>query len=333
MPAVAPSVLVNAVLNAIQQSGGAGAYTSSSDRDHPRRFAVQYREHSFTIWVYIWTVTHGGRATLPHEYRIQMTSVQSPLQMNPNGYTVLMGYYPDLEMFTGFDLERHQTFTTGSPSIQIDLDTIHEALQNGLAFSIKNNEELAIGVRPDQFLNYVCNARAFHRDGIDRITFDLLETAAKVEAVTQENLETLSDERRKIVSEVERYARSANFRTQILSAYDNRCAVTRAQLRLVEAAHILPVAAPGSNDNVTNGLALSPTFHRAYDNCLIYLDETYTIKLNEEKAKELKTQNLHAGLPQFVSFLNKRIHLPADKNQWPDPAFIREANRFRRISV
>jgi len=59
----------------------------------------------------------------------------------------------------------------------------------------------------------------------------------------------------------------------VRNAFMPRCAVTRIQLRLVEAAHILPVGAPGSIDHVCNGLALSPTFHRAFDDALIYLDK------------------------------------------------------------
>ena len=39
---------------------------------------------------------------------------------------------------------------------------------------------------------------------------------------------------------------------------------SRIQLGLLDAAHILPVGADGSHDGVTNGLALAPTYHRAY---------------------------------------------------------------------
>jgi len=86
-----------------------------------------------------------------------------------------------------------------------------------------------------------------------------------------------------------------------------------------------------SSDHVTNGIALSPTFHRAYDNCLIYLDEDYVMRLNKEKVEELKAVNLNSGLRQFCSFLNKKIHLPMDKNQRPRVDYISRANVYRRI--
>src|SRR4030042_1943109 len=135
MPAIKASAIVNSLIDAIQQSGGTVAYISKSDQEHPRKFVVQHLGETFSIWVYIWTLTHGGRDSLPNEYRIQITSVSSPLSLHPKGYTVLMGLHPDLGIFAGFDLSIHRTFTPGSPSVQISIVTINDALQNGLAFN------------------------------------------------------------------------------------------------------------------------------------------------------------------------------------------------------
>ena len=117
-------------------------------------------------------------ASLPDEYRIQMTTVASPLRLNPDGPTVLIGYEPDLRMFAGFDLSRHRTFTEGSPSVQIDIRTVREALQHGLAFDRKDNAEIALGIRPDQFMDYVANAAELHRFGRFPDTFNLLARAS-----------------------------------------------------------------------------------------------------------------------------------------------------------
>jgi putative restriction endonuclease len=118
-----------------------------------------------------------------------------------------------------------------------------------------------------------------------------------------------------------------------LTAYANRCAVTRMQLRLVDAAHILPVSAQNSTDDVRNGLALSPTYHRAFDNALIFLDESLVMRINPAKALQLATLRLEGGLPDFKNYLGKRIHLPPDKRQWPEPGMIRKANSYRRIAT
>ena len=331
MPAVSPSVIVNSILDAIQRSGGSGVYLLRSDQAHPREFLIQYMDEKFSVWVYIWTLTHGGRVSLPNEYRIQITSVSSPLLLSSSGYTVLMGFYPDLRMFAGFDLRRHRTFTGYSPSVQISINTIHEALQNGMAFNTKTNQEVAVGVRPDQVLNYVRSADALHRYGSDTQTMSLLERAAEAQEITEHDIEGLVRERQTIVTTVSRYSRDASFRQQVLNAYENRCAITRAQLKLVDAAHIIPVPSERSSEHVTNGIAVSPTMHRAFDNGLIYLEQDYIMKLNEERVNELNNENLNAGLNQMRNMLQGRIHLPADRNQWPNPQFIIEANRYRRI--
>ncbi len=103
------------------------------------------------------------------------------------------------------------------------------------------------------------------------------------------------------------------------------------QLRLIEAAHILPVGAQDSTDDVRNGLALSPTYHRAFDNALIFLDDGFVMRINPAKELQLATLRLDGGLPDFKSYLERKIHLPPDKRQWPEPGMIRKANTYRRI--
>ena len=305
---------------------------TSATRTHPRKFAVAGPSDAIGLWVYAWILTFGGRPQLANEYRIQMTSVRSPLKTNPSGPTVLMGYEPSLRMFAGFDLQRHQVFTTGSPSVQIDITSLHKALQDGLAFHRKENNEIAVAVRPDQFMTYVRNAAALHQCGCHAPTFDALVRTSSLEPLQAVDMKKLSASRQRVVETISRLSRAANFRDQVLSAYTNRCAVTRMQLRLVDAAHILPVAAPGSADHVLNGIALSPTYHRAFDNGLIFLDEEYRMKTNPQKEMLLADLELDGGLEGFKGSLGK-IHLPADRRQWPDARFIKKANRFRRITA
>lgn len=331
MPAVHPEILLRAIIEGIAETGGS-AVLVSNPRKHPRQFLVSTAEgHSLSIWVYVWTLTHGGRPSLPQEFRIQMTTVTSPLVLNPDGFTVLMGYDPDREMFAGFDLQRHYKFSEGSPSVQIDVQVIDRALQNGFAFDRKSNDEIAVGVRPDQFLAYVINAVDLHRYGSDTRMLDLIDLASSLESLPPDEMEPLDPERKRVVQTVSKLSRSANFRQQVISAYGNRCAVTKMQLKLVEAAHILPVGAPGSTDDVRNGIALSPTYHRAYDSGLIFLDETLVMRVNPAREQLLGTLNLLGGLARFKQYLGK-IYLPPDKKQWPSETIIRRANKFRGIA-
>jgi len=329
MPAVSPGFLIDAILDAIEQSGESATLTSGL-RSHPRVLVVTGPEESILLWMYAWTLTPGGRPQLANEYRIQMTSVNSPLSLNPSGPSLLLGYEPSLKMFAGFDLNRHRTFTTGSPSVQIDITSLHRALQDGLAFHRKQNGEVAVAFRPDNFMAYARNALGLHASGRHTPTFDLISKVATLQPPKKDDLARLTVERSRLVQAVSRLSRSANFRLQVLQAYGSRCAMTRMQLRLVEAAHILPVAAKGSPDHVTNGIALSPTYHRAFDMGLIFLTEGYEMRLNIRKHAALTELRLDGGSEAFQSTLGK-IHLPPDRNQWPSVPIIRKANRLRAI--
>jgi putative restriction endonuclease len=161
----------------------------------------------------------------------------------------------------------------------------------------------------------------------------LLRTAASsLGPIPEEALAALGPARERVVQTVSRMSRLSSFRQQVINAYGSRCAVTRMQLRLVDAAHILPVGAPGSVDDVRNALTLAPTYHRAYDRGLIYLDDSYVMRINTEKEAALVAAHLDGGLADLKATLGK-IHLPQDRRQWPGVNFIRRANQHRQIQA
>lgn len=330
MPAVVPEELVSAITNAITDSGYVGQIASPIRR-HPRVFVVSGQNAPSVLTVYAWTLTFGGRPSLKNEYRIQMTSVRSPLASGTDGPTLLLGYEPRLNLFAGFDIKRHRDFTAGSPSVQVDIEALQQAEIEGLSFHRKNNEEIVVGIRPDMFIAYAMNAEILHRYGRDAGVLRLLKEAVHREPA-KEDLEALPPERKRVVTEVSRLARDAGFRRKVLFAYGNRCAVTRVQLRLVDAAHILPVGAPGSNDQVRNGIALSPTYHRAFDAGLIFLDEQCRMQLNNGQLHLLAQMKLEGGADYLREPLGQ-IFLPPDPKQRPSSDFIRRANQFRQITT
>lgn len=332
MPQLSMSLLLKSITDALAESNASGMLISHS-RQNPRRFVVQAGQNMFEMWVYVWTLTHGGGVARPKdEYRIQLTGIKPPLTLNPSGPTIMIGYEPNLQCFAGFDLNKHQTFSTRSPSIQIPITTLHRALQDGFSFVTKGNDEIAVGFRPDQFLAYVLNSRLLHDQGVDAATVKILSRVVALEEITLDEMEQLPAERQRVVQTMSRLSRDTSFRRKVLAAYEQRCAVTRIQLRLIDAAHILPVGVEGSNDDIANGLCLSPTYHRAYDRGLIYLDDDLVMKINPIKEQELIQVGLAGGLRDFKAYLGDRIHLPQDRNQWPSVEFIRAANRFREIN-
>ena len=323
-------IIASGILDAIRESGSVGLHIPDTGT-HPRKYLFVRDGKQRSLWVYCWSLTPGGRPSLPNEFRIQMTSVQSPLQLNPEGYTVLIGYEADRGVFAGYDISRHFTFTSGSPSVQVDQSTLNKALQDGLAFQEKANGDIVVGIRSDLLVFYCENAKKLHSIGVDSGYLDIVGRAAKSEDIPGSELLSLSQERQIVVRETAHWSRSSSFKKQVLTAYENRCAVTRRQLKLVDAAHILPVkAGPDSIDHIRNGIALSPTYHRAFDNGLIYLDEQLVMQLNGTALEQLRQSGLDAGIDGFAAHLGK-VHLPYAAELRPDPHFIRLANKFRGL--
>ncbi|WP_321997498.1 HNH endonuclease [Draconibacterium orientale] len=110
-------------------------------------------------------------------------------------------------------------------------------------------------------------------------------------------------------------ARSAVFRKAILEIYDNQCAITGLKVTddknrsLLDACHITPFAET-YNDSIRNGLALSPTFHRAFDRGLIVISDRYKILVHPK----LKDYSLKSGIRQYEK---QALFLPPESRFHP----------------
>ena len=332
MPALSYAELNQTFVTALAQSH-ATALLLNPNQGNPRKFLVNAIVSRFEAWVYMWTITHGGGAKRPKdEYRIQMTAVTPPLGVNPTGPTVLIGHEPTTGAFAGFDIDKHLDFTAGSSSIQIAMGTLQEAALNGFGFALKGNDEIAVGIRPDLLLAYILNSQSLHIHGGNVPTAQLLVTAAALQPVPPAQLQALPVERQRLVATVSQLSRAHDFRKRVLQAYELRCAVTEIQLNLVDAAHILPVGAPGSTDDTSNGICLSPTFHRAFDRSLIYLDEQLRLQVNRERERELAALGVAGGIAVIRAYSGREIVRPRDQGLWPALGYIRAANEFRGIT-
>lgn len=86
----------------------------------------------------------------------------------------------------------------------------------------------------------------------------------------------LFSERKASISSVERKVRNVAFRSRLIEIYEGRCAISGRSLQKptggsgLDAAHIIPVEAGGSDDP-RNGLLLSKDVHWAFDSGLIYI--------------------------------------------------------------
>lgn len=126
-------------------------------------------------------------------------------------------------------------------------------------------------------------------------------------------------ERERVLSLTSRPLRDRVFRSVVLKAYGERCAVTGLKLingggrAEVEAAHIRPVERNGP-DTIQNGLALSGTVHWMFDRGLISLSDDLDIMISRQV-------NDRAGIEALVN-KNGRALAPVRAADRPHPHFL-----------
>ena len=118
-----------------------------------------------------------------------------------------------------------------------------------------------------------------------------------------------------------KHVRSQAFRQLVLEAYDYRCAasgwrVIVPRTRLIDAAHLIPFN-DSHDDNPRNGIALTPTFHRALDASLIAPGPDHKWKIS----KILKDTRIPDFRP-FQELAGKDVILPDGKYK-PNPEALR----------
>jgi putative restriction endonuclease len=130
----------------------------------------------------------------------------------------------------------------------------------------------------------------------------------------------LEQERDRVNFMVSRVARDRIFRSNVLRAYDRRCAITGLRLingrgrAEVAAAHIRPVEANGP-DIINNGIALSGTVHWLLDRGLIGLSDDLHILISRQvnDLESVRALINHSG----------RAIPPSRKSEYPHPLFLR----------
>ncbi|MCC2545927.1 HNH endonuclease [Hymenobacter sp. BT175] len=122
-----------------------------------------------------------------------------------------------------------------------------------------------------------------------------------------------------VADEVEIAVRSAVFKREVLRVYNYTCAISGLQListgtsavaPLLDACHIVPWSV-SHDDTIGNGLALTPTLHRAFDRHLLRIDQDYRVRI-ASSFRELR--GAEHGLLQFEG---EKLRLPERSEWWP----------------
>jgi putative restriction endonuclease len=116
--------------------------------------------------------------------------------------------------------------------------------------------------------------------------------------------------------EEEVFIRGSLFKREIPKIYNNTCSITGLRIdaivtvSMIDACHIVPFS-EGYDDTVTNGLALCPNLHRAFDRGLISIDENYRVITSSTFSEPASSTH---SLRQFEG---QPIRLPDNKKFFP----------------
>ena len=319
--------LLAAVERAVLDSGWSCLCLSA---EHPGRYSVFRGEQRFAVRVYIWNLTPGGRNRPVDEWRIQATGVDR-FRPEANGKTLILGWEDERGVFAGFDVRKHREPIGHSPSLQLRELALDDAARNGFAIHNKGNRELAVAFRPDFLTTYIANVEPLHECGEVENEIDLLRQVGEraEEMAETEVREVVAEPRRHAVVAARRALREIGFRNRVLVAYGHGCAMCGVQLRLLDAAHILPAVHPDSTDGTDNGVALCALHHRAFDRTLVTFDAKFRTHVHDVMIERLAAENQDGGLAAFRRALRPILALPPDRRDRPGRLFVNKANDLR----
>ena len=113
--------------------------------------------------------------------------------------------------------------------------------------------------------------------------------------------------------EEELFLRSGAFKKEILKIYNNSCCIsgfnieTDINISMLDACHIVPFS-DSHDDTISNGIALCPNLHRAFDRGLITIDDCYRVCVSD---KLIEKGNNPYSVQQFNG---KQILLPGKES-------------------
>lgn len=140
------------------------------------------------------------------------------------------------------------------------------------------------------------------------------------DSILRESSAEYSSEVRKLIEqkdEEEIYLRGGVFKREIPKIYNNTCCISGMRIdstfniSMIDACHIIPFS-ESFDDTITNGIALCPNLHRAFDRGLISINENYEVIISGSRI--FKEERSDYGIRKFEG---KQILLPDNKYYYP----------------
>lgn len=138
------------------------------------------------------------------------------------------------------------------------------------------------------------------------------------EKILQEDATEYRNEIKKLVqqqNEEEIFLRGSLFKREIPKIYNNTCCISGMKIdatisvSMVDACHIVPFN-ESYDDTITNGIALCPNLHRAFDRGLIAIDDNYKVVISKRFTETSTNYSIR-------DFEGQKINLPINQKYYP----------------
>ncbi|HEY6577278.1 MAG TPA: HNH endonuclease [Mycobacterium sp.] len=185
-----------------------------------------------------------------------------------------------------------------------------------------------VGVAPGQF-NVVAPVYLIAEE-VDEAQFVMALTPEQLHVDVDSPMESAL--RGYLLAETKRRLHQPVFASQVMLAYDIRCAVCNLNHReLLDAAHIIPDSDTNSLGDpvVPNGMALCKIHHAAYDQNILGITRNHKVEIHHRLLDEIDGPMLRHGLQQHHG--RELMNLPKRRKDLPDP--VRLLLRYEQFKV
>lgn len=120
-------------------------------------------------------------------------------------------------------------------------------------------------------------------------------------------------------NEEEIFLRGSLFKREIPKIYNNTCCISGMKIdatisvSMVDACHIIPFS-ESYNDTISNGIALCPNLHRAFDRGLIAIDNDYKVVVSKVFKEDATNYSIKVFEYQQIILPKKDTYFPLKEN-------------------
>ncbi len=246
-----------------------------------------------------------------------------PLIDRGRGIRKPLGWTTALSILTAVPKARVRPYedATGADGLQrykLRRDQLGSSENESLRNAVRRETPLMwfVGVAPGQF-NVIAPVYLIAEEP-DQAQFVMALTPAQLHIDVDSPMEAAF--RGYLIAETKRRLHQPVFASQVMLAYDVRCAVCNLRHReLLDAAHIVPdrFAGPLGDPVVPNGMALCKIHHAAYDQNILGIRPDRVVEIHHRLLGEIDGPMLRHGLQQHHG--QKLMNVPKKRAEWPDP--------------